>query len=242
MEVTTKQPSYYQQLTGTTPLPPKKTTKWPLTAPGIINERPHITIVCGKKNSGKSYLCCKLLKSYWRNVYQRIIFISPTFRHQYEKLWSCLKADGIKVFEEISEELINRIITEQTGGGPSTLLILDDLGEDVRRKDSVPPALMNKLCSNSRHLNLSIVSLNQSYTQTPTILRNNADTIICFSAISFREQDRLFKEVSVVDRKRFMEIFAYATELHPHAYLVATIGTDGCLRFFQSDFTTEIKK
>ena len=153
-----------------------------------------------------------------------------------------MKADGIKVFEEISEELINRIITEQTGGGPSTLLILDDLGEDVRRKDSVPPALMNKLCSNSRHLNLSIVSLNQSYTQTPTILRNNADTIICFSAISFREQDRLFKEVSVVDRKRFMEIFAYATELHPHAYLVATIGTDGVLRFFQSDFTTEIKK
>ena len=101
---------------------------------------------------------------------------------------------------------------------------------------------MNKLCSNSRHLNLSIVSLNQSYTQTPTILRNNADTIVTFSAISFREQDRLFKEVSVVDRKRFMEIFSFATELHAHAYLVSTIGTDGCLRFYQSDFATEIKK
>ena len=48
--------------------------------PGIINDRPFIQLLVGKKDSGKSVLCCKLLLTPYRFCFDRIVFISPTFQ------------------------------------------------------------------------------------------------------------------------------------------------------------------
>jgi hypothetical protein len=149
---------------------------------GLINDRPHITIIAGKKHSGKSYLCCKLLLTSWRFQYDRIIFVSPTFRSQYDSLWHKLSPEGIQVHEFIDESVIQNLMDKLSNDKkrprPATLLVLDDLGEEFRK---FCPRVVNMLVSNSRHFNLSVVCLHQRLTQSPPIVRANADCIIAFS-------------------------------------------------------------
>ena len=216
----------------TEPAPVKK-------LPGLINDRPHVTLICGRKGSGKSFLCCKLLCSWegWRGVYDEIIFVSPTFKSQFEGLWSKIDPTGVTVHEKIDEQFIENLLTTQSTSTKNSLLILDDCGEDLRK---VSPGTVNKLVSNSRHYKLSIICLHQKLTQSPTIMRANADSIVSFAACSYLERDALWREVSTVDKKEFLRIFNAATN-DKHSFLVSTIDKGGRLQFYHSDFATLVK-
>ena len=181
---------------------------------------------------------CKLLRTAWCRVYDEIIFVSPTFEAQFKGLWSQLSPDGITVYTKLDDVFIENLLAKQsTDPTRASLLILDDCGEDLRK---VSPVTVNKLVSNSRHYNLSIICLHQKLTQSPTIARANCDSFISFPACSFLERECLWKEISTIDRKTFHRIFNEATQ-KKHSFLVSTIGKDGILRNFQSDFITEIK-
>lgn len=189
-----------------------------------------MTIFIGRKGSGKSHLLCRLLKDKraWRGIYDEIIFVSPTFRSQFEKLWSQLAPDGITVHEQLTEEFLTQLLQSQSNSTQDTLLILDDCGDDIKR---ISPSTINKLVSNSRHYKLSMISLHQKLTQAPTILRANADCVISFSASAFLEREALWREMAITDRKTFLAMFNTATE-QKHSFLVCTL-VDGRLRFFQ---------
>src|SRR5690606_40901049 len=97
---------------------------------GLLNESPHITIICGKKGSGKSTLFLRLLlcpRAYCGR-YDRVLFISPTFRHQFATLWHRISPEGVTVFEDLSVQLLQRVMDEQ-GQDPSRncLVVCDDL-------------------------------------------------------------------------------------------------------------------
>ena len=171
-------------------------------------------------------------------MFDRIVIVSPTFRSQYETLWYQITSEGIEVHEELTVSVLQNLFDtiKQSNGSVSTLLLLDDCGEELRKIDQ---RLVNLLVSNSRHYKLSCLSLHQKLTQAPTILRSNADQIIMFGACSFLEREALYREVSVVPRKEFMTIFNNATE-KPHSFLVCIMARDGKLRFYESDFVTEI--
>jgi hypothetical protein len=214
---------------------PKVTDKYDY--PGLITDRPHITVVAGKKGSGKTHLACRLLLTSFRFKYDHIIFVSPTFRAQYDGLWSKLSPDGITVYEQLTEQLIESIMkTVSAKGNGSTLLILDDLGEEFRK---ISPRTVNMLVSNSRHYKLSIICLHQRLTQAPPILRANADVVIAFSACSFTEIECLWKMVATTQRKTFQLMFNDATQ-EPHSYLVSMVDKGGRLRFYKKDFKTEL--
>ena len=205
--------------------------------PGIINDRPHVTLLVGKKGSGKSHLCCKLLLTSWRFKYDEIVFVSPTFRAQYEGLWSKLSPDGITVHESLTEHFIETLMDRVSKNNTSTLLILDDCGEEFRK---IRPRVVNMLVSNSRHYKLSIVCLHQRLTQASPIVRANCDCVVAFSACSYTEVECLWKIMSTIPRREFQAMFAAATQT-PHSYMVSVIDKGGRLRFYQKDFTTEIK-
>jgi hypothetical protein len=206
--------------------------------PGIINDRPFITLIVGKKGSGKSVLCCNLLLTTYRYLFDRIIIVSPTFRAQYGVLWHKISSDGIVVHEELNETIIQSVYDEvKSNKDTATLLLLDDCGEELRK---IEPRLVNLMVSNSRHYKLSILSLHQKLTQAPTILRGNADQIMMFGACSYLEREALYKEVSIVDRKTFMRIFNHATD-EPHSFLCCVMSREGQLKFYKHDFETEIK-
>ncbi len=71
-----------------------------------------IILVVGRKGSGKSHLVCKLLKTVYRGIYDRIIFVSPTFEAQLS-LWGTLSPDGISVFSEITDFFLTNLLAEQ---------------------------------------------------------------------------------------------------------------------------------
>ena len=122
---------------------------------GLIVEKPMITLFVGRKGSGKTQLLIKLLKDRdgFRGQYEGIVIVSPTFKLQ--KVWQQLSPEGIKVYESFSDAVLEKIYKDQQPGA-NTLLILDDNGDDLRK---VSPSIFNKLISNSRHLNLSIIAL-----------------------------------------------------------------------------------
>jgi energy-coupling factor transporter ATP-binding protein EcfA2 len=204
--------------------------------PALNAENTHITLVVGRKGSGKSFLVCKLLKTVYLGVYEKIIFVSPTFEAQLS-LWGTLDPAGISVFSSLTNEFLTNLLAQQMKTRTKTLLILDDNGEDFKK---VAPSIVNKLVSNSRHINLSIIGLFQKLTQAPTILRGNADCIIAFAASSYLERDCLWREISVVDKKEFQRIFNTATENNDHGFLCSSIGRDGSLKFYGKDFTTTL--
>jgi hypothetical protein len=242
LSTTTTVLTFINNLVGQTPTPtptpkPASSKKTKLSVPGLINDRTHCTVFVGRKGSGKSFLCCRLLKTIWKDCYEQIIFISPTFESQLS-LWGSLDPAGISVYSKLTDELIETLLTQQMSTRRPVLIVLDDNGEDFKK---VSPNIVNKLVSNSRHINLSIIGLFQKLTQCPVILRANTDTFLSFSACSYLERECLWREVSIVSKQEFQRIFNTATENNDHGFLCSSIGRDGSLKFYSSDFTTELK-
>ena len=92
---------------------------------GLISDRPHVTLFVGKKGSGKTSLFLKFLlhPNGYLGKYDRIIFISPTFRSQFVSTWSKLHPQGIKVYEEVTDDLLAKIIAEQEQNDTSLLCV-----------------------------------------------------------------------------------------------------------------------
>jgi energy-coupling factor transporter ATP-binding protein EcfA2 len=229
MEITKQSTSWFSQQTT------KPQTKNDERFPALLIDKPHITLVCGAKGSGKSQLVCRLLLTAYKKVYDEIIFVSPTFQAQVKGLWGKLSPEGIRVVDDLSQEFVDGFLIDQSKSSKNTLLILDDCGDAQRL---LKGNSWMKLIANSRHYKLSIISLHQKLTQADVCLRVNADTVICFPSCSYGERDALYRARSTVDRKTFMELFRSAT-IEDYSFLVCTVRS-GNLRFYMSDFVTDI--
>ena len=191
---------------------------------GIINWEPHVTIILGKKGSGKTQLFLKLLldQNGYCGRYDKIYFFSPTFRVQFRKTWSILNKKGIIVYEDVTAELLQKIIDgHEPDGEDQVLVCFDDVGDSLKKIDST---VVSRFISNSRHARVSAVFLSQKLTYLPTLIRNDADVYISFAAISYLGVEALWREVSIVDKKTFMEIFREATEEQYSFLCCCTIG------------------
>ena len=83
-------------------------------------------------------LCCKLLLTSYRFCFDRIIFISPTFRAQHSTLWNQISPEGVEVHEQLTETLVQKLYDELSAKQncsckKTTLLVLDDLGEELKK-------------------------------------------------------------------------------------------------------------
>ena len=146
----------------------------------------------------------------FKNIYDEIIIISPTFMLQ--PIWTQIKPDGVKVYLQFKHETMEQIMASQTENHDrAILLILDDLGEDVLRCKNATQTF-HKLIANSRHLNISIIWLCQKLTQCPTYCRANCDVFISFASLSTRERDALYNEVSMTDKHTFQTMFTDNTK------------------------------
>jgi hypothetical protein len=203
----------------------------PPKLPGIIRYKEHITILAGRKGSGKTHLCLQLLRSEraWKGVYDEIIIISPTFLLQ--PIWTSISSTGITVHLGFTEQIISDLMIKQEKNQQRVLLILDDLGEDVHHCKEAK-ATFHKLIANSRHLHISIVWLCQKLTQSPTFFRANTDVFVSFASLSTRETECLYNEISICDKKRFHQMFRDCTESQ-YSFFAATF-QNGKLEYFKN--------
>jgi Poxvirus A32 protein len=195
------------------PLPPLR---------GLLNEEPHITVIVGRKGSGKTVLAVNLLRDprAFKKKYHDIIIISPTFRAQFETVWKALDPEGIQVYDNLSTRLLEKIHFEQNEDPKPRLLVLDDIADGL--KTEVDQPVLNMLILNSRHLGLSILVLSQKVTMLSTTLRSQVDCWICYAACSYIELEALHREMSSLPRKEFFEAFHQATQA-PYAFLCVSM-------------------
>jgi hypothetical protein len=207
--------------------------------PGIINDRSHRTLIAGRAGSGKTQLALKLLKTVWKGCYSKVYIISPTFTAQFQKVWSQLDPEGIEVFFQMNDDLIDLLhqkCIENTKLGLDSLILIDDCGEQLRQ---INTQAFNLFVSNSRHCRASIVHLVQKITQSPTVFRSSCDSIIAFGATSFLDREALWRELSTVDRKTFFAMFTKATS-ERYSFMASTISKHGVLGFYYMDFKTPV--
>lgn len=199
---------------------------------GLINDRPHCTILLGKKGSGKTTLLLKILLTNGGlyKCYKKIIIISSTFGVQYEKVWSKLHRKGLEVYDNLTDPLIQHIIAECKSSQEPTLLVSDDMCSQWRR--SVDQKLVDQMISISRHLKLSLIFLSQSIVQLPTSVRRNTDCFIIFGATALRETELIWADVSTISKKDYYRIFRVATQKQ-FGFLVCT-NNGGQLKFYDS--------
>ena len=139
----------------------------------------HTTVLCAKRNSGKSQMCKYLLKD---NDFDKIFVFSNTesTNHFYEKNnivnKNCIYDSwdeewGIQLLKALGKE--NSGKTKETA--KHTLLILDDI---MSSKNVHSSEILNKIFSNGRHVFLSILICSQYIYQTPSQSRANIDNLL----------------------------------------------------------------
>ena len=191
--------------------------------PGVIRDRPQIFGFFGRKGSGKTTLCIQHLTHEFRGVYDKVILISPTVQNQ--GAWEKIDLSTIELYEGIDDRILSALLAERSENYKDSkcLVICDDLGEDLRRCNI---KILNKLISNSRHLQLSMLFLHQKVTQMHPVVRVNCDTFAVFSSNSHAEKECLWREISVVERKEFNRIMNEATQ-SDYGYLIASTSKEG---------------
>ncbi len=208
----------------------KKTTKphkW-LISP----DEPFLLSVVGRKNSGKSQLVSRYLRDpeAFKSRFDKIIFISPTFTLQ--ATWSGLKGN-IHVYPEISTELLDHIISEQSNNRDvRTLVVIDDIGDALRK--TIDTTTANRFVSNSRHINVSIICLVQCLMYLPPPFRSQTDMWVFFGSCSRKEVDKLWADVAVCKREVFDVMFHQATK-EPFSWLSILVRKGGKVEFWCSE-------
>ena len=190
---------------------------------GIVNDKPHVTMICSKKGSGKTFLLKKLLLSErgYKGKYDRIIIFSQTFRAQFQAIWSAFNPKGITVYDCVTDELLMEIFSQQvqsveSGECENVLIVSEDQGNAWRACDD---KIVDKFVNNSRHNLISMVTLCQRFVQVSPTIRGAFDVIISFRAVSYSELQALWKEVAVIDQKSFRQMFRGATN-EPYSFLL----------------------
>jgi hypothetical protein len=171
----------------------------------IVNKK---ILVLGKTNSGKSVLI-KYIVSQHRSEFDKIFVICPT--EEINGFYSNLVPDNC-IFSDFKEDWLTTLIQKLTAMKKedhkkkyNVLLILDDLGSDV--KFSTSPAF-TKMMVRGRHISLSLLISAQYLYQVPPICRSN----ICYLIVgqqNNQSQSILADEFlyGSIDRKEFMRIY-----------------------------------
>ena len=173
----------------------------------------------------------------FKGLYDKIIIFSPTFKSQFESLWSRISSEGVTVFEELSDVALRHIYdTQYADPTVKTLLISDDMDEQWRR--SCDPQLVSKIATNSRHISLSLIFLSQRSVMLPPSIRSQSDCLCVWNCSSYLELTNIHKEYSTLPKKEFLEIFSRVTSQPYHYLAICTVG--GKLKMYDS-FQIEVQ-
>lgn len=119
--------------------------------PGIT----HHALFVASTMSGKSYLLKQMLYFDYDGVFDRIVFISPTFdKENYSDLFEINEED---IYEEYDDSTLQEILDEskrrfmESNGDYFTLLILDDVADDFQKSRTFP-----SMISKCRHYGVTV--------------------------------------------------------------------------------------
>lgn len=221
------------------------------TKKDLIFDIPFRLLIVGKSQlSGKSNILVNLLlrDEFYNKDFngENIFLVSPSIKND-EKIKKIIKIKEIpeeNLFTEYDEDVLKELYKmleeeyEEAVANKETpqnkLIIFDDMSYngDLKAKKH---GIINKIFSNGRHINLSIITTAQKYSDLLTASRENCNGCILFNCsnrqLEMIEADHNFLET----KKEFMKMFRNVMN-EKHAFLVVNYTNPKEQRYLDKNF------
>ena len=185
--------------------------------PDPLPKKSHTMLFVGKSGSGKTSLMVSLLASRKKNnnlqsykkQFNHVIICSPSLSTLKNNIFKDLSP--AKKFTEFDEDLLDFVddFTQETAElEETTLLILDDVGSQLRKKQSLEKLLVS-LLQNRRHRYLSCWILVQKFRDLPTGVRNNSTHMALFRPVNSRETTAIHEELLPIKKDKLNDFMDF---------------------------------
>jgi hypothetical protein len=195
-----------------------------------------VSIICGRRNSGKTTLLLKMLLHHklLKGKFDAVFLINPTYL--LDDKYSIIKFTEVYTdFTIETVENLRNFCLEETLMNPKKnfLLILDDCISHEDFKSNQSNNILNELACNSRHINLSIIVLTQVFKGVSLTMRRQADYIIFFNNKNHEELSSLYEEFGVGSKKDFFNLLNNVVFKDRHDFILIDNIDDKIYRNFE---------
>jgi len=174
-------------------------------------------LICGKSGSGKTNFLTNLLKTGvvkgqrkgLKKMFENIIVCSPSIASLKNNIFKNLSDE--KMFTSFDEEFIDYLIefcNAEKEEGNNTLVILDDVGSELRRSAIVEKKFL-QIIYNKRHLGLSIICTVQKYNNASVGVRTNMSHLVLFRPTNMKELLTIHEEVLPIDKNKLNDFIEF---------------------------------
>tara|TARA_B110000285_G_C15073412_1_gene589290 strand:- start:772 stop:1500 length:729 start_codon:yes stop_codon:yes gene_type:complete len=199
----------------------KKLEKYPLT--DLAFNKHQTTLVCARPGAGKSSLVYGLFKGPLKKIYHKIFVFMPANSRESmaDKIFDCL--DPGQVFDELTVENLEQVMSVISGAEEKLnhCIILDDMGSYL--KDHAVAQTLKMMCSNKRHLRLSLFCLTQTYLSTPREVRKLWNNIILFKINKQELQTVAQEQIEDKDKVDNMNKISKIVFDKPHNFMLINV-------------------
>lgn len=181
-------------------------------------------VINGPSGSGKTNMLIQLLhrrahkgqRQSLRRVFDDVVIVSPSLKSLANNIFEDL--DEGKKFSRFSEEMMdgldeildaNEEEKEEDGKDRFTLLILDDVGSQLKKNGKKLEQRFSSLLQNRRHRNLSVITLTQKHRDMPLAVRNNLSHYVSFLPKNQQEKEAIYSEYVSAPKKLMNDFFNY---------------------------------
>jgi len=185
--------------------------------PGPLPQPEFMVLCVAPKGSGKTTFVINFM-NYYEKVFHHIYIFSRTIR--LDPKWKPFldrldESKEKKVFTEFDASVLKKIYhrREVEKKKERCLIIYDDMISDDRCFNKWGKNEITGSVFNQRHFGISTIIISQKYTEIPSNIRNQLDTLI-ISRLSGMELDHVFKTttgISDLPEDVFKTLYKYAT-------------------------------
>ena len=152
-------------------------------------------LISGITNCGKSFFTLQLLETKYRNKFDYIFIICPTFPYNktYQRRFILSDPDVFPVvISDNLNETLERVIERFKDPDEQTLIVIDDCANlhDAKLKSTA----LTKLAFHGRHANISTWVITQKYNAIVKDFRENIKMLILFFDKDRESREAAFKE------------------------------------------------
>lgn len=167
-------------------------------------EPPFNLIITGPTCCGKTEYVLNILKTEFKNKFDYIIIVCPTFHNNsaYNKKFIYSDEDIIIVCLDLTDEVLQFI--HVTYKGTNSLIILDDCAssKDIKNRTGE----ITKLAFSARHDKISVWVLTQQYSSIVKPFRENIGMLIMFYTPSKNDLKKIIEDYGMeLDNKEVIE-------------------------------------
>ena len=181
--------------------------------------QPHSAIICGQTGCGKTIFILDLLERQYHGVFEHIVIICPTLKHNKayrERSW--IKSDDEVYIVDPHDRLHDTIRAfYNIFEGESTLYIIDDCSASqalTKKKD-----MLSELAFSGRHAKQSVWVLTQKFNSVLTDLREQTQWVALFHCKDRDSFDGCLRENDAIPRESRAAIRAQLAN-RPYAKLI----------------------